>query len=135
MAIINKDVFLGITDRIAKQYVELKSGIEGGIGGTSYYDRITETNDYDVETALMTTAHDADAKYTIDSILVEIPTFSNLISKLESHLKSAGGYRNIQEYLSGVSIQVSDEFAEVYNILTGREIEEDFIDDDRPISL
>lgn len=135
MSVINKNVFLGITDRIAKQYVELKRGIESGIGGTSYYSRITATNDYDVENALLVTAHEADTKYKVDSILISISTFSNLISKLESHLRSAGGYRNTQEYLSGMGIQVSDEFAEVYSILTGKEIDNDFIDDDREIGL
>jgi len=136
MSLINSALFTKLSDRLAYQYEQLKSGVELGSGiGTNgpHYTIVTSSNDYNVESTLMNAAYNIDVDYNTETVVAGISQFSALFSALEKHIKDFG-YKDMSLYLSGVGIKVSRSFGEFYNIVTGRTIDDEYLED-RVVSL
>jgi len=135
MGLISVNLFVKITDRLATQYRELKSGIELGSGvgiNGPYFDNITGTNDYEIEKRFLDVTYDLDRNYRVSSIIKgerQISAlFATMINTLTFHVSSYG-YKDISSYCSGVGVKVSRDFAELYSYVTGRTIEESYVED------
>jgi len=135
MALISSSLFTKIVDRLAYQYKEIKSGIEHGIGtGTNgpYFDNITDTDDYEIEKLFLDASYNFDNSYNTTNIVsgrqAISSLFSSMVNLIAAHLNTHQ-YATYDEYLSGMDIKVSRDFAELYHIITGRTIDNEYIED------
>jgi len=134
MSLINTNLFTKIVDRLATQYRELKSGIElcSGVGTNGpYFDNIAKTDDYEITKRFIDVTYDLDNNLKVSSIMKgerQVSSlFASIINTLSSHISSYG-YKDINAYCSGEGIKVSHDFAELYSYITGRTIEEKYIE-------
>jgi hypothetical protein len=116
MALMTKTVFKGIADRMAKQYSFIKvcfDALSSTGNGTNYYDMVTNTNDPDVELAMLQASYNADVEFetnTPQKIAKGLSSYTNLISSFESHLQREGSLslRTWDAYCEAQDVRVSD---------------------------
>lgn len=120
MAVIDLWVFSGVADRVAKQAEHVKSGLDLAYGGDlKYYERVTSTDDYDVEYDLITPAEDLDNDFSHTTILSTI--FRDLVNALETHV-TGESYDDLDAYLTDKDIDVSWHFDDAYNATKGNHL-------------
>lgn len=132
MAVIPKQIFIDISDRIAKQYDVLKATQEYCTSGTDFYVRIhgdlPTDGDYQVEADLITPANTADTKMA-DMTTISVPLFTDIIGALNSHVQSRGGAQisSLGDYLTVSGIRVHERFAEAYEDVTGSALKAKYV--------
>jgi len=122
MALMNTTVFKGIADRMAKQYSYIKvcfDAVSATGNGTKYYDRVTGTEDPDVELAMLQASYNADNEFitnTPQKITRGLSSFTSLVSSFESHLQREGTLttRTWDAYCADQDVRVSDYTNQVY---------------------
>ena len=114
--LMEKSVFTGIADRIAKQYSYIKVCFEAlsatGMG-EDYYERVTLTNDPDVELSMLQSAYNTDVDFrtqTPQRVTRNLSSFVNLITSFENHLQREGTIltRSWDAYCQNQDVRVSD---------------------------
>ena len=120
MSIVSKTVFQGRSDRLSYQYNKLKEGVDAGsgVGGGKHYPRITATDDYDVEDSFIDHSHTFDQNYCASGVVADLTTFVNMINDDVSHV-TGKGYADLDAYLSGVGLNVSHYYENVYHAIKG----------------
>ena len=115
-------VFKGVADRMAKQYSYIKVCFDAlsttGVGD-DYYERITNTDDPDVELAMLQPAYNADIEFeknTPQKITRGLSAYTNLVSSFEAHLQREGSLSNRtwDGYCESQDVRVSDYTNQVY---------------------
>jgi len=109
---------LGIADRCAYQYGVLAVPFEGInlTGGGYYYDRITPTDDPDIEIPLGSTYYSLDTTGFDVSTLIKsgIPKLLTVVTAMDAHFSRVGHTGGWDSYLDAASERVSDYFNMVY---------------------
>ena len=117
MALINSSVFLGVADKMGKQYSMIAADYTGiGATGTgSYYSRLTATEDSDVELTTLSGALSLDdTPPTIVNAMSGMTTLKNMIAAMDSHFSRVSQTGSWGGYCVGQSVRVSDYTNQVY---------------------
>ena len=127
MGMMTKTQFDGFADRIAKQYSYMKVCFNtlaitstGLGGGTSYYDRVWESEYPDVTLSMLSYANTADVWFRSSSTLMTtvrgFTNFTNLIKGFEAALRADGTLtsKTVDGYCDYVGTRVSDDTNQVY---------------------
>lgn len=127
MGVLLKDTFLGVSDRLAKQYDMLITTHQLASSGTGVYPRIhgglSDTGDYPVEVDLITAANTTDTN-RLDFTKISVPLFGDIVNAINSHITSRGGSQisTLNDYLLVSGIHVHERYAELYADVTGNEL-------------
>lgn len=122
MPLIDTTTLLGIADRAAEQYDILRQAFESADteGGGWYFDRVTATNDSDVEIPLESSYHDVDEDLDVDYAIKNGTLLPNIVNSMLVHFNirdasnqplQAGGWDG---YLSTKDERVSWWFNKLY---------------------
>jgi len=135
MAVIQKELFERITDRIGKQADLITTAVdnaakESGVDGFEglFYDTITLSDDYDVESSLGSAFRALDKGLTAFAVLSGTGVLRNAVLALDNHLRTQK-YSSINDYCSGLDATVCKEFAAYYKLIKGIDIDNNYISD------
>ena len=120
MTVIPKSVFEGRSDRLSYQYQKLAEGVSAGsgVGGGKHFSRVSEPDIYSVESDFIDHSHDFDQNYCASEVVADLSTFVNMINDDVSHV-TGKGYADLDAYLSGVGLNVSHYYENVYHAIKG----------------
>jgi len=122
MALIDKATLTGIADRAASQYQMVAAAFENiDITGTGFYwQRITLTNDPDVEIPLLSPYYTADYAISLqNAIRSGVPQMTTIVTTMDSHFSRVGETGSWNGYCTDKSLRVSDYFNLLYQIAKG----------------
>jgi hypothetical protein len=127
MALMEKTVFTGMADRIAAQYALLKTAFDtlsASGAGETYYERLSDTPDPDVEIEMLQAAYDADqmwAASTANTVLPALAAYMDLISAFILHLIREGSLTETtwNAYCENQDVRVSDYVNQVHYVKYG----------------
>ena len=119
MALIDKTVLQGIADRLAwqsKQLVEAFDTIDddNGGAGTGYFERVSETDDADVEIPLVSNYNTADAGTTARAAMRNMTTFTTIVTSMDTHFSRVSQSGSWDGYCTAEGVEVSSYFNDVY---------------------
>lgn len=123
MAIINSSVLLGIADRCAYQYgLFLAPLTAANITGTGFYwQRITATEDPDVEIPLLSPYYNIDYNGITQTTLYRngLNALQSIVTNMDTHFTRVGWTTSWDGYLQDQDERVSDYFNQVYKLAKG----------------
>jgi hypothetical protein len=122
MALINKTVLLGIADRCATQYGKVKVAFDTmNITGTGFYwQRVTGTDDPDVEIPLLSTYYNSDTTLTLSSSVRNgMPQLTQIVTTMDNHFSRVAHTGSWDSFLTTYDERVSDYFNQVYYLAKG----------------
>jgi len=127
MPLITQAVLLGIADRAAYQTKQISDAITAInlVGGGFYFDRITATDDADVETTLIVTYENVDGALTLKQAVDGLDGLGSIVGTMDSHFdrKVSGSALQIGSwdgYCTAKDIRVSDYFNILHEIYKGK---------------
>jgi hypothetical protein len=90
MALIDTTTLLGIADRAAEQYDKLQDafGEASQTGGGTYFDRVTSTNDSDIEVPTVGPYKEVDDDIDVDVAIRSGTMMANIIGAMEAHFNT-----------------------------------------------
>lgn len=114
-------VFSGTADRLAKQILLIEAGLAAASaeGGGDHFERVTLTDDYHIEVALITPAHNLDEALATINAFGSFSTAAAYISAIEAHYRTVGGVSNLAALLTMSGVTVSDAFWRAANLYAG----------------
>jgi len=114
MPILNSNLMRGISDRLAKQVKLIEAGISSASikGGGEGYQRLTTSEDYDVEQGLKK-AYSWDKDLSGITIFADLAKLNDYLSAFSSHA-IAQGASNFDDWLQTSGITVADSFGDVW---------------------
>lgn len=119
MGLIQSAVLLGIADRAAYQYGLLAANFSSinVTGGGYYWQRVTDTDDTDVEIPLLQTYLDLDQTGFVLESLVRggVPKLLTVVTQMDVHFSRVGHRNSWDGYLNEAGTRVSDYFNMVYH--------------------
>lgn len=120
MALIDQSVLIGIADRAAYQYKLLEDAFTSlnETGGGKYFDRVTVTDDADVEIPLEATYEIVDENMTVVKA-VKQTVLGNVVTAMNNHFNVQSGGAPLQVggwdgYCQDKNIRMSDYFNKLY---------------------
>jgi hypothetical protein len=122
MALIEKSVLLGIADRSATQYGKVKVAFDtmNITGGGFYWQRVTNTDDPDVEIPLLSTYYNTDTTLTLSGTVRNgMPQLLAIATQMDQHFSRVDFSGSWDGYLTAEDERVSDYFNQVYYIAKG----------------
>lgn len=122
MAIISSSVLLGIADRCAFQYGLFLAPITAAnITGTGFYwQRITDTDDVDVEIPLLNPYYAVDNGITNSQIYQNgLTPLSSIVTNMDTHFSRVSFTGSWDQFLRDNDERVSDYFNQVYRYAKG----------------
>ncbi len=123
MGVISDTQFIAISDRLARQAIELENAVLFSQSGTSYYVNVhgslPATGDYQIEADLITPANTADNGFTMAK--VSSTFFAGMINALNTHVTSRGGTQiaTMDDYIIGSGLRVHELFGVAFEDVTG----------------
>jgi len=124
MGLIQSSVLLGIADRCAYQYGLLVQNWDSinVTGGGYYWQRVTATDDPDVEIPLLNTYYLLDTQGFNLTQLVQggVPKLLTVVTAMDAHFSRVGHANGWDGYLNAVDDRVSDYFNQVYYAAKGQ---------------
>lgn len=128
MALIDTATLLGIADRAAKQYSLIKTAMESADveGGGWYFDRVSSTDDPDVEIPTGLSYEIVDEDLDTDFAIRNGTRLSNIVGAMETHFNRRDASNNPLQsggwdgYLSANDIRVSWWFNSLYRAVKSR---------------
>ena len=122
MALIDKTTLLGVADRCASQYENVKIAFDTiNITGTGFYwQRITATDDPDVEIPLLATYYNSDTTLALGTTVQNgMPQLTQIVTQMDSHFSRVSFSGSWDGYLTTEDERVSDYFNQVYYLAKG----------------
>ena len=122
MGTISVALITDITDRIAAQAQFLQSGLlqaNQDVVDGRFFDRITESDDPDIELDLLGTYRALDVNFSTSEEFRRI--FGTAVASLQNHVIRTTG-RDMNTYFTTSGIQVAHDFARVFNASRGSEL-------------
>jgi hypothetical protein len=125
MPLISTSVLLGIADRAASQFNLINTAMQtiNTTGGGFYYDRVTATNDPDVEIPLISTYYNSDQSFGASTIATTVvaqgmPFMTAILTQMDSHFSRQVNGTALQVgswdgYLTDNDERVSDYFNQI----------------------
>ena len=122
MPLISTSVLLGIADRGASQYKELSDAFVamGATGTTGYFQRVSATDDSDVEIPTISGYNNVDTSLNIKTTVRSGTQLGQVVTDMEGHFSRKYGGSLLQiggwdGYLAGKDERVSWYFAELFD--------------------
>ena len=123
MAIINSSVLLGIADRCAYQYGLFIAPLSAAnvTGSGFYWQRITATQDPDVEIPLLSPYYNVDYNGITETTLYRngLSGLMQIVTNMDTHFSRVGHTTSWDGYLQDEDVRVSDYFNQVYRMAKG----------------
>jgi len=119
MGLIQSSVLLGIADRCAYQYGVIAENWDSinVTGGGYYFQRVTATDDPDVEIPLLNTYYLLDTEgFNLENMIKSgLPKLLTVVTAMDAHFSRVGHTGGWDSYLNADAERVSDYFNMVYH--------------------
>ena len=122
MAIIDTSVLLGICDRAAAQYGLVKVAFDSinATGTGFYWQRITATDDVDVEIPMLSPGYSSDTTLTLATCVRSgCPALGQVVTMTDSHFSRVAHTGGLDTFLTTGDERVSDYYNQVYYLAKG----------------
>jgi len=125
MALIEKTVLQGIADRAASQYQKVAVAFETinftSVTAQYYWQRVTETDDPDVEIPLLNTYYSSDYNLTLATCVRNgCASMINIVTQMDTHFSRVGQTNSWDGYCTDEDLRMSDYFNQLHKLAKGQ---------------